>query len=271
MGRRLGIDKEVELPLTETGTAKFDILSRTILLLGLWRQDCFLSPSRSALTCAVPRETSGLQSIPSPEALGFSIGAGYSGSTNEHRIPIVRALIWIDTATFNGRNVSLFVEIWIVLGIHWAALCYVLERFTNFSTPLKADARRTVRFLHLPSEPNRQPDRGVSDRIRAAVPDWQLALLATAFFARLHRKWIVTFGLASAPVLAAWNMAGGFMIGPAVLLVGVAKRLPWRVIVIVLSIFSISAGAYFWGFKPPHPSHPPQAALADPKGLLYIS
>jgi hypothetical protein len=95
-----------------------------------------------------------------------------------------------------------------------------------------------------------------------------LALLAAAFFARLRRKWVATFGLASAPVLAAWNMAGGLMIGPAVLLVGIAKRFPWRVMVIVFSIFAVSAGTYFWGFKPPDPSHPPQAALADPKGIF---
>jgi hypothetical protein len=59
------------------------------------------------------------------------------GQHNEHRIAIPRALIWLDLVRFHGKNVSLFVEIYLVLLLHWIAICYALERFTDFPTGLK--------------------------------------------------------------------------------------------------------------------------------------
>lgn len=56
---------------------------------------------------------------------------------NEHRLAIPRLLVWLDLVAFHGRNVSLFIEILGVQVLHWAALCFVVERFTRAPVSVK--------------------------------------------------------------------------------------------------------------------------------------
>jgi hypothetical protein len=63
--------------------------------------------------------------------------------SNEHRIVIPRLLIWIDLSWFGGKNVSLFVETFILQALHCAAISYVIERFTV----LPAFVTRTLQGL----------------------------------------------------------------------------------------------------------------------------
>jgi hypothetical protein len=198
------------------------------------------------------------------------------GQHNEHRVAIPRALIWLDLAVFHGKNISLFAGIWLVLLLHWAVIAYALERFTDFPTPLKRTLQGLFAFCIF--HPNQSENLTWAFQIGFVLPFAiaTAALLATVFFQRLRRPqfvqtWFATFGVAAAPILAALNMAGGLLIGPVVLWLAFIQRLPRRFIVIVVTVFLLTAGAYLWGLKPPDPAHPPQAALADPKGIfVYI-
>jgi hypothetical protein len=57
--------------------------------------------------------------------------------SNEHRIVIPRLLVWVDLSWFGGKNISLFVETFILQVLHCAAISYVIERFTALPIFLK--------------------------------------------------------------------------------------------------------------------------------------
>jgi hypothetical protein len=78
------------------------------------------------------------------------------GQHNEHRIAIPRALIWLFLVRFHGKNVSLFVEIYLVLLLHWIAICYALDRFTDFPTALKRTLHGLFALLYFSSESKRK-------------------------------------------------------------------------------------------------------------------
>src|SRR5205085_11378547 len=51
--------------------------------------------------------------------------------SNEHRIVIPRLLIWIDLFFFAGMNLSLLVETFVLQALQWAAISYMIQRFTE--------------------------------------------------------------------------------------------------------------------------------------------
>lgn len=190
---------------------------------------------------------------------------------NEHRLAIGRLLVWLDLTAFHGRNISLVIETYLFLGLAWAAICYALERFTDFPTPLK----RTLQGLFAFSifHPNQQENLtwAFQTSFVLAFAIAIVALLAATFLQHLRRQMLATFGVAVAPILAAMNVAGGLLIGPVVLGVAATRRLRARFVAIVLVIFALSTAAYLWHFKPPDPAHPPLRVLADPKGIfVYV-
>lgn len=193
------------------------------------------------------------------------------GQHNEHRLAIPRLLIWLDLAAFGGKNVSLFVEIWLVLVLHFAAVVYVLERFTDFSIPL----RRTLEgiFAFCIFHPNQNENLTWAFQIGFVLPFAiaTAALLATAFYTKLRQRLLATISVAVSPLLAALNMAGGLLIGPVALGLAFSKRLSLRFPAIVAPVLLATAGAYVWHFQPPDPAHRPLAALAHPKDIfVYI-
>jgi len=199
---------------------------------------------------------------------GPSNWAWLFGQHNEHRLVIPRLFVWFDVVAFRGRNVSLFVEIWLALVLHWAAICYVLERFTDFPNSLKWSLQGLFGFCIF--HPNQSENLTWAFQIGfvLAFAVATMAILGVAFFRRFPRRHLLTFGVALAPVFAGWNLVGGLLVGPTVLCVAIAKRLPYRFILAVAATFLVSATLYFWRFRSPDPAHPPQAALANPKGIL---
>ncbi len=190
---------------------------------------------------------------------------------NEHRLVITRLLVWLDVVAFRGRNVSLFVETYLVLTLEWAAICYALERFTDFPKPLKRTLQGIFAFciFHPNQSENLTWAFQVSFVLAFAIAT--VALLSITFFAQLRWPRLATLGVALAPILAAMNVAGGLLIGPVVLCMAVFKRLPLRFVIAVLSVFVLTTAAYLWHFKPPDPAYPPLRALADPKGIfVYV-
>jgi len=193
------------------------------------------------------------------------------GQHNEHRIAIPRLLIWLDLVVFHGKNISLFVEIWLVLVLHWAAVCYAIERFTDFPKLLKRTLEGIFAFCIF--HPNQHENLTWAFQVSFVLPFAiaTAALLAVAFFPCLRRPWIAAAGVAVAPILAALNLAAGLTIGPVVLFFGVRKHLPRRYVLLILATFLLGSAAYLWRFVSPYDAHPVQYALSHPKGMfVYI-
>jgi len=190
---------------------------------------------------------------------------------NEHRLVITRLLVWLDLAAFHGKNVSLFIETYLGLGLEWTAVCYMLERSTSFPVPL----RRTLQglFAFCVFHPNQSENLTWAFQVSfvLAFAIATVALLSVAFFAQLRWRRFATLGVALAPILAAMNVAGGLLIAPVALGLAIVRRLPLRFVMIVLSAFVLSTGAYLWHFKFPDRANPPLHALADPRGMfVYV-
>jgi uncharacterized membrane protein SirB2 len=193
------------------------------------------------------------------------------GQHNEHRIAIPRALIWLDLVRFHGKNVSLFVEIYLVLFLHWIAICYALERLTDFPVALKRTLQGLFAFCIF--HPNQNENLTWPFEISFVLPFAiaTTALLLVAFFPQVRRCWLAAFYVAVSPLVAGLSLASGLLIGPAVICLGIIRRLPYRIVIITLAVFLLSSGAYLWGFKSPDHAYSVQSALADPKGLfVYV-
>lgn len=190
---------------------------------------------------------------------------------NEHRLVITRLLVWLDLSAFHGNNVSLFVGTYLILTVHWAAICYALERFTDFPAPLKRTLQGLFGFciFHPNQSENLTWAFQVSFVLAFAIAT--MALLAATFLRQMRWPRLATLGVAVAPILAAMNVAGGLLIGPVVLGLALIRRFRIRFIATVLVCFALSAGAYLWHLNPPDASYPPVRALADPKGIfVYV-
>lgn len=190
---------------------------------------------------------------------------------NEHRIAIPRALIWLDLVGFRGKNLSLYVEIYLVLVLHWMAICYALERFTDFPNALKRTLQGLFAFCIF--HPNQSENLTWPFEISFVLPFAiaTAALLLIAFFAQLRRHWLAASYIAVSPLVAGLSLASGLLIGPVAVCLAVMRRVPYRFVIIFLAAFLVSSGAYLWGFKPPDPAYSVQTALADPKGLfVYV-
>jgi hypothetical protein len=190
---------------------------------------------------------------------------------NEHRIAITRLLIWLDLFVFGGTNKSLFIEIFLVQLLHWAAIAWVVERWTSFDPCV----RRTLQglFAFCLFHPNQYENFTWAFQISFVLPFaiTTLALLAISFYDRLQWRLAAAVFIALAPLLAALNMAGGMLAGPVLLLLGAAKRLHPGLLAVIGAAFTIAGVAYLWGHHPPDPSFAPILAMHNPSGiLLYI-
>jgi hypothetical protein len=190
---------------------------------------------------------------------------------NEHRIAITRLLIWLDLFAFGGTNKSLFIEIFCVQLLHWAAIASVIERWTSFDPPVRYTLQGLFAFCLF--HPNQHENFTWAFQISFLLPFaiTTVALLAISFYGQFERRVEAALFIAIAPLLAALNMAGGMVAGPVLLLLGAAKRLHPMLLTVIGAAFTISGVGYLWGHHPPNPSFAPALAMHNPSGiLLYI-
>lgn len=190
----------------------------------------------------------------------------WSQEYHEHRMAIPRFLIWLDWAAFGGRNISLFVEIYLVQALHWASVCYALERLTGYPKLLKRTLEALFAFCLF--HPNQAQNLTLSIAIASLVSFaiGTVALLIIAFSEKVPARYrtLSLIGVVCAPLVAASSSAGGLLIGPV--LVGLAgiKRLPGKVALPLAASSLFTFLLYFYGYRTP-PDHPsPLHALSHP-------
>lgn len=190
---------------------------------------------------------------------------------NEHRLAIPRLLVWLDLVAFHGRNVSLFIEILGVQVLHWAALCFVVERFTRAPVSVKRSIQGLFGFCLF--HPNQLENFTWAFQIGFVLPFAlaTLALILIAFFSRWRRPVLAVIIAGGMPILAALNLAGGLVIGPVVVGIAWCKRTRAWVGAMLTAIWFASAAGYLYGYHRAGTDLPPCAAILQGRKLfLYV-
>ncbi len=190
---------------------------------------------------------------------------------NEHRLLFTRLLILVDLRLFGGKNVSLFVEMYLAQALQLAAIWYAIERFTVFPRYLKRTLQGVFAFclFHLNQAENFTWAFQVSFVLAFAAAT--LAFLTVAFFERIRHPVAAAAAAGLAPLFAGLNVAGGLLIGPVATGFAIFKRLPSRYIFVLSALFVAGAAAYLIGYTPPDPNHTPAQAISHPKDLfVYV-
>jgi hypothetical protein len=190
---------------------------------------------------------------------------------NEHRIVIPRILIWIDLFWFGGTNKSLFIEIFLIQVLHWAAIAWVIEKWTGLDRPV----RRTIQglFAFCLFNPNQEENFTWAFQISFVLPFaiTTLSLLWISFYEKVHRRLLAGAFIAFAPFIAALNMAGASAAGPVLVLLAIMKRLRLPLIACIAAVFAMGTALYLVGHHPPAPSYAPSRAIQNPLGIwLYV-
>jgi hypothetical protein len=187
---------------------------------------------------------------------------------NEHRLVLTRLLLLLDLHAFGGKNVSLFIEIYLCQIFAWGAVCYALERFTGFDRSLKSTLEGLFGFclFHLNQAENLTWAFQVSFVLPFALAT--ATLLTIAFFERLQRPMLAAVAIGLAPLLAGLNLAGGLLIGPVAIAFIFFKRLPLRCLVTIVTLFLASSSAYLVHYKASDPNHTVLDALPHFKEIF---
>ncbi len=191
--------------------------------------------------------------------------------SNEHRIVIPRLLIWLDLFAFGGRNVSLFIEIFLLQFIHLVAVCWVVEKYADWAIFLKRSVQGLFAFASF--HPNQLENFSWAFQVGFILPFLiaTSAIIAVAFFGRWRRPILAVFFAGVASILAAMNLAGGLLIGPVVVALAILKHVPRRYIVWLGCSFFISVGAYLYDYHRSATDLVPGVALLHAKGLfVYV-
>lgn len=191
--------------------------------------------------------------------------------SNEHRHVIPRLLIWLDFAEFGGKNISLFTETFLFQILHWAAISYVIERFTELPSSLKRTLQGLFAFCLF--HPNQAENFIWAFQFSFVLPFFigTLALIAISFFGRVSRPGISLIVAMIAPAIASTNLAGGLLIGPATMILAALKRLPRLIILALVAAFLVTAGAYLYGYHRSGTDLPLLLALSKSKDLfVYV-
>ncbi len=165
---------------------------------------------------------------------------------NEHRLVMTRLLIWFDVSLFKGRNVSLFVEMYLVQLLAWAAICYAIEKTVRFPKSLKRTLQGMFAFCLF--HPNQAQNLTWAFQVSfvLCVAIGTVTLLVVAFWDRIPARWraLSLVGLAAAPLGAAVNLSGGLLIAPAVIGLACIKRLPTRQVLLLSAAYSATILLY---------------------------
>lgn len=190
---------------------------------------------------------------------------------NEHRIVLTRLLIWVDLYIFGGRNVSLFVETFLLQTLHLISLCWIVERYTNELAFVKRSIQGLFAFALF--HPNQLENFTWSFQVSFVFPFvlGTLALIAVAFFHRWKHLSLVMILVAGAPMVAAMNLAAGLLIGPPVIALAIVRRLPRRFIVGLSGAWIMSTGTYLYGYHRMGSDLPFYVVLTHVKGIfVYV-
>lgn len=170
---------------------------------------------------------------------------------NEHRLAMTRLLIWFDVFAFKGRNISLFVEMYLAQLLEWAAICYAVEKTVCFPKSLKRTLQGLFAFCLF--HPNQGENLTWAFQVSFILcfAFGTVALLGVAFWDRIPARWRVLslVGLAATPLIAAVNLSAGLLIAPAVIGLACIKRLPASHVLLLSAAYSATILLYFHGWR----------------------
>ncbi|MFL6414643.1 MAG: hypothetical protein ACJ74Y_03105 [Bryobacteraceae bacterium] len=184
----------------------------------------------------------------------------------EHRIVIPRLLVWLDCAVFGAKNISLFVEIYAVQAAQLAVVWYVISRCTPFPKHLRHMLLGVFAFCLF--HPYQAQNFTWAFQIAFVLPFAMatLALIAVAHFEQIpdRLKTATIVAVAVAPILAGMNLAAGLIIGPTLVVLAYARRLPLPTVRLLAVCSAVEIVLYAWGYRTPPDRPSPFLALSHP-------
>lgn len=168
---------------------------------------------------------------------------------NEHRPVIPRLLTWMDLYLFGGRNVLLFIAIFVTHLFNLLAICWVIQRHSEYPTSLKRSMQGLFAFALF--HPNQAENFTWAFQIQFVLPFAVAtgALILVAFLGRWQHSSIAVVLVGAAPMLGAISFAGGLLIGPITLALAFAKRLSSRYMAWLTATSLMSAAVYLHHYQ----------------------
>ena len=170
---------------------------------------------------------------------------------NEHRIPIPRLLMLLDLKVFGGKNVSLFVEIYLVQIGEWLGLYLFLERCARL--PRKTLFPVAGLFAFCIFHPNQAENFTWAFQVSFVLPFalGTLSLLAIAYLECFRRRMLVVAVISLMPLIAAMNLSGGLLIGPFTVSLAMVRGVSPRYVLLLLAVWLLSVAVYLTSYHIP--------------------
>lgn len=192
---------------------------------------------------------------------------------NEHRYFIGNLLAVLDILWFHGKNVSLYIEIFLIRAVQFLVFAWLIRRFTRLSRPVLISLLAFVfyaMFSPLQLENFTWAFQtgfvlvGCAASISFASAAWYAALPVEA---RRRRSVAFTISVLAA-LTAELSLANGLLVWPLLLLIGLMLGFSKRDLVILLAAGAAAIALYTVGYHSPSKESNPLASIQEPGAVL---
>ena len=187
---------------------------------------------------------------------------------NEHRLPLAKLLMQADLLWFHGRNVSLYLEIYLTQMLHLALIVWALRRYSLWPGWLIAAASGLAAFALFWTTQSQSflNPFGVEVLPAYAFGSASIFFLLSALSGSA-KNWLWLALSAGAAIFSGFSLANGLLLWPILLIMAIRFRLGWRKIAFLGGIGAIFTAAYLTGYQNPDIHAKPLESLGKP-GLL---
>lgn len=192
---------------------------------------------------------------------------------NEHRYFIGNLLAIADIVWFHGRNISLYIEIFLIQAAHLLVFAWLIRRFTHFSRPVLISLLAFVfyaMFSPLQLENFTWAFQtgfvlvGCAATICFASAAWYTVLPPIAV--RKRRAAFIVCVLAA--LVAEASLANGVLVWPLLILMGLMLGFSKRDLLIALGACIAGVAIYMVGYHSPANESNPLAAIHNPGAVV---
>ena len=187
---------------------------------------------------------------------------------NEHRLPLAKLLMEADLLLFHGRNLSLYLEIYLTQIFHLTLIVWALRRYSLWPGWLIAAGCGLAAFALFWTTQSQSflNPFGVEILPAYAFGSASILFLLSALSGSA-KNWLWLALSAGAALLSGLSLASGLLLWPILLIMAIRFRLGWNKIAILGVIGTAFTAAYLAGYQSPHVHADPIESLGKP-GLL---
>ena len=187
---------------------------------------------------------------------------------NEHRLPLAKLLIQADLLWFHGRNLSLYLEIYVTQILHLALIVWALRRYSLWSGWLIAAGSGLTAFALFWTTQSQSFLNPFGVEVLPTYAFGSASIIFLLFaLSGSGKNWLWLALSAGAALLSGLSLASGLLLWPILLVMAIRFRLGWKKIAILGAIGAAFAVAYMARYQTPDIHAQPLESLRKP-GLL---